>query len=129
MEHFFLFANVGKVTEALDKPSLALSLPADVYNMSVERLELSARTLNCLKRAHIDKVGEVLEKDRSELLRIRNFGEKSLVELYGRLDELGFLPQETPSEDEASPDEEPPADNEESSADDGAKEEETEPAE
>ena len=129
VEHFFLFANVGKVTEALDKPSLALSLPADVYNMSVERLELSARTLNCLKRAHIDKVGEVLEKDRSELLRIRNFGEKSLVELYGRLEELGYLPLETPSEDGVSQDEEPLAGNEEPSADDGAQVEEMEPEE
>ena len=103
IDHFFLFANVGKAIEALDKPSLALSMPAEMYNTPVERLELSPRTLNCLKRAHLDKVGEVLEKDRSELLRIRNFGEKSLQELYGHLEAMGFLPQEAPSEDEASP--------------------------
>ena len=100
VERFFLFANVGKATEALgEKPSLALSLPAEVYNTPVEKLALSARTVNCLKRDHINKVGEVLEKDRSELLKIRNFGEKSLEELYGRLREMGFMPQEEPSKD------------------------------
>ena len=111
VEHFFLFANVGKITEALgEKPSLALSMPAELYNTPVERLQLSARTLNCLKRAHIDKVGEVLEKDRSELLRIRNFGDKSLQELYGRLEELGFISQEAPSEDGATQELESPDD-------------------
>jgi len=129
VEHFFLFANVGKATETPDKPSLALSLPADVYNMSVERLELSARTLNCLKRAHIDKVGEVLEKDRSELLQIRNFGEKSFVELYGRLEDLGFLPLENPSEDELLEEEEPPANSDGPQSDGGAQAEEMEPEE
>ncbi len=109
VDHFFLFANVGKVTEAPGEiSSLALSLPAEVYNTGVERLELSARTLNCLKRAHINKVGEVLEKERSELLRIRNFGEKSLEELYGRLEEMGFLPPDKPSEDGASQEDDSP---------------------
>ena len=106
VDHFFLFANVGKVGEAMgEKPSLALSLPAEVYNTSVERLELSARTLNSLKRARINKVGEVLERDRSDLLKIRNFGDKSLEELYGRLDELGFLPEEEPDKQEPPEDE------------------------
>ena len=93
VDRFFLFANIRKATEALGEiPSLALSVPAEVYNTSVDRLELSARTLNCLKRAHINRVGEILEKDKSELLNIRNFGDKSLEELYNRLEEMGFLP-------------------------------------
>ena len=103
VDRFFLFANMGKATEALgEKTPLALSIPAEVYNTPVERLELSARTLNCLKRAHINRVGEVLEKEKSELLRIRNFGEKSLEELYNRLDEMGFLPAETQAQDGAA---------------------------
>jgi DNA-directed RNA polymerase subunit alpha len=53
-------------------------------------LGLSARTLNCLKRASIHKVGEVLEKSRPELLRIRNFGERSLDELMQKLEEAGI---------------------------------------
>jgi hypothetical protein len=59
----------------------------------VETLGLSARTLNCLKRSNINKVGEVLEKSREDLLQIRNFGEKSLTELYGKLKEMGLLPE------------------------------------
>jgi DNA-directed RNA polymerase subunit alpha len=58
--------------------------------MPVENLNLTMRTLNCLKRASIHKVGEVLERDRDELLRIRNFGEKSLDELDERLREIGI---------------------------------------
>ena len=101
VDRFFLFANMGKSAEAQgEKTSTALSMPAEVYNTLVERLELSARTLNCLKRAHINRVGEVLEKDKSELLKIRNFGEKSLAELYRRLADLGFLPAEPQSESE-----------------------------
>ena len=73
---------------------MASSVDAEVYNATVEGLGLSARSLNSLKRAHINKVGEILEQKRSELLKIRNFGSKSLEELYARLDELGFLPEE-----------------------------------
>ena len=102
VDHFFLFTNVSKTIEVTgETSSLALSLPAEVYNTPVERLELSARTLNCLKRAHINKVGEVLEKERAELLKIRNFGEKSLDELYLRLEEMGFLAQ-TPTVENGS---------------------------
>jgi len=92
MDHFFLFTNVGKSPEMQGgMASVAMSIPADVYNTLVEKLELSARTLNCLKRAHINRIGEVLEKDKSELMKIRNFGEKSLKELYDQLAALGFL--------------------------------------
>ena len=106
VDRFFLFANMGKATDAIgEKSSLALSVPAEVYNTPVERLELSARTLNCLKRAHINRVGEILEKEKSELLKIRNFGERSLEELYNRLDDLGFLPkEEEPQSDPAEED-------------------------
>jgi DNA-directed RNA polymerase subunit alpha len=58
--------------------------------MPVESLNLTARTLNCLKRASIHKVGEILERNRGELLRIRNFGEKSLEELNSRLGEINI---------------------------------------
>lgn len=94
VEHFFRIANLGKVTEeAKDKASLALQIPVEHYNTPIERLELSSRTLNCLKRANINKVGQVLEMERAELLKIRNFGEKSATELYSRLEEMGFLPE------------------------------------
>jgi DNA-directed RNA polymerase alpha subunit len=69
-----------------------LRIPAEQYNIPVERLDLSSRTLNCLKRADVNKVGEVLEMNRQELLAIRNFGEKSYNELHGRLRDMDLLP-------------------------------------
>ena len=57
--------------------------------MPIERLDLSSRTLNCLKRAKLDRVGQVLDLSADELLNIRNFGQKSLEELQGKLAELG----------------------------------------
>ena len=52
--------------------------------------------MNCLKRAHIGKVGEVLQMSDEDLLKIRNFGEKSLRELRDKLVEQGIT---TPSGD------------------------------
>lgn len=104
VDYFFLFANVGKVLEqGQEKRPLALTIPPDQYNMLIENLGLSARTLNCLKRASINKVGEVLETSREELLAIRNFGEKSLTELHEALDSKGLLP--SPVEEEESSEE------------------------
>lgn len=93
VNQFFLFANAKKAAEDRGEgPSVVLKIPAEQYNIPVERLELSSRTLNCLKRAGINKVGEVLEMSKAELLRIRNFGEKSYSELFGRLRDMDLLP-------------------------------------
>lgn len=93
--HFFLFANTQTVAEDGEEgPPIALRISPEHYNVAVERLDLSSRTLNCLKRASIDKVGEILEMEKCDLLQIRNFGEKSLTELYGRLREMELLPPE-----------------------------------
>ncbi len=69
-------------------------IPQSVYDTPLEELDLSVRSYNCLKRAGISKVGEVLERLRTneqDLLNIRNFGRKSLEELKAKLDEKGFL--------------------------------------
>ena len=92
---FFLFANAQKEGEGGgDHPPIALRISSEHYNIQVERLDLSSRTLNCLKRAAIDKVGQILEMKKSQLLQIRNFGDKSLKELYDRLREGDLLPAE-----------------------------------
>jgi DNA-directed RNA polymerase subunit alpha len=105
VEQFFIFSNAGKVLpDGRDRPPISLTMPAEQYNMLVERLELSSRTLNCLKRANLNKVGEVLEVQKSDLLLIRNFGKKSLDELYGRLHELGLVSEE--EQEEEAPEEE-----------------------
>lgn len=93
VEKFFLFANTQKGSEDGEIATpVALKLSPEEYNTPVERLDLSSRTLNCLKRASIDKVGQVLEMKKPDLLQIRNFGEKSLSELYNRLREFDLLP-------------------------------------
>ena len=93
VNQFFMFANAQQATEdGADGPPVALKIPVEHYNLPVEKLDLTSRTLNCLKRAGVDKVGEVLEMSRAELLRIRNFGEKSYQELYGRMRDMDLLP-------------------------------------
>ncbi len=91
VEHFFRFSALSEsdATDS-DRPSWAAAIPASEYNRPVESLNLTARTLNCLKRASIHKVGEILERSRGDLLRIRNFGEKSLEELDQKLSEIGI---------------------------------------
>ena len=106
VEHFFRFSSFSETPSADgDKPPWVSAIPASLHNMQVEDLNLSARTLNCLKRASIHKLSEVLEKNRAELLRIRNFGEKSLDELREKLDGLDIqLPglSEQPEEAEST---------------------------
>ena len=90
VNHFFAFSNLGKETDiAPERPTVTVS--PEVYQTPIEKLDLSPRTLNSLKRAHITRVGQVLEMSNDELLNIRNFGEKSLGELLGKLQEGGML--------------------------------------
>ena len=93
IRHLTLIASADMESEAPAAPKSTV-LPNRVYEVPVEELELSVRAYNCLKRAGITKVGEVLErlnKGEEEILSIRNFGRKSLEELVERLEEKGFL--------------------------------------
>jgi DNA-directed RNA polymerase subunit alpha len=87
--HFFLFTNLNRVDDN-DQPRPSIVIPPEIYQNPIERLDLSPRTLNCLKRAHITKVGEVLDMSDDDLLKIRNFGDKSLDELREKLAERGI---------------------------------------
>lgn len=81
-------------------------IPSRIYETPIEELELSVRAYNCLKRASITKVGEILEKlkkGKEELLTIRNFGQKSLDELMERLEQKGYLEAIQTPPDSASP--------------------------
>ena len=96
VNHFFLFSNLNRVAEE-GSERVPLVVSPEIYQTPIEKLELSPRTLNCLKRSHISKVGEVLEMSDDELLKIRNFGEKSLTELKEKLAEHGVAdPSESP---------------------------------
>jgi DNA-directed RNA polymerase subunit alpha len=59
-------------------------------DLPIEALDLSERPRNCLRRAQIQTVGELVEKTEDELLNITNFGQKSLEEVAAKLDELGL---------------------------------------
>jgi len=89
VEYFYLCANAGKtISQGTDNP--VMNVPPEHYNLEIESLGLTARTFNCLKRADLTKVGEVLEKGREALLDIRNFGGKSLEELCAVLEDKGI---------------------------------------
>ena len=90
VNHFFLFNSLGhEIKTGPDRSSVSVS--PEVYQTPIEKLDLSSRTLNCLKRAHMTKVGQVLEMSNEELLKIRNFGEKSLEELLSKLRAEGII--------------------------------------
>ncbi len=88
VQHFFMFNQLSRPPDSpLDTSNLPVA--SEVYLMPIERLDLSSRTLNCLKRAKLHRVGQVLDLSEDDLLGIRNFGQKSLEELQGKLNELG----------------------------------------
>ncbi len=85
------FVNFGKVVETPPEKAVAdHSIPDELYNMPVEQLNLSVRTMNCLRRGNIQTVGEVISKGEKGLMTLRNFGVKSLKELAERLGEFGL---------------------------------------
>ena len=106
VNHFFLFSNLDRGAE-VGVERLSLVVSPEIYQTPIEKLDLSPRTLNCLKRAHITKVGEVLEMADDELLKIRNFGEKSLVELRDKLAERGITPQRSGSGEDSANEDDP----------------------
>jgi len=108
MRHLTMIAGAD-VSDMETAPSEPRGVPSRIYDVPVEDLELTVRAYNCLKRAGITKVGEVLERlqrGEEEILAIRNFGRKSLNELVEKLDQKGYLavisyqPSVTASEDE-----------------------------
>lgn len=58
--------------------------------MTIEELDLSVRSFNCLKRAGINTVEDLINKSEDEMMRVRNLGRKSLEEVMAKLDSLGF---------------------------------------
>ncbi len=85
------FANFGKVIETkVEQEAAGLSISQELYNMPVEQLNLSVRTMNCLRRGNLATVGEVISRGEKGLMNLRNFGIKSLQELEDRLGELGL---------------------------------------
>jgi len=67
-----------------------LPIPDEKNNMPVDHLDLSVRTMNCLRRAGVATVGQLISMGEKELLSLRNFGQKSKEEIEERLNALGL---------------------------------------
>ena len=98
---FVDYTRVSQVEE--EKQLIRQAIPDEKYNIPVEQLDLSVRTLNCLRRGNITTIGELITTGEKELLSLRNFGQKSKQELEERLKALGL--SLTPKIEEGTEDE------------------------
>jgi len=90
-DHMTIFINFEEVTEVVEEPvERAAGVMNEVLNRSVEELELSVRSYNCLKNANIQSIGDLVQKTEAEMLRTKNFGRKSLNEIKEILASMGL---------------------------------------
>lgn len=90
---FGLFTTAGKQVARTAGTGVGPgAIPQSMLDMPIEELDLPMRAYNSLKRNNIVKVGQVLQLQDDDLLRMRNFGKKSLDEMKERLRMRGFLP-------------------------------------
>jgi DNA-directed RNA polymerase subunit alpha len=90
-EHLNLFMNlsdIGTVTEVLKEPQQ--DDQSQLLEMTVEELDLSVRSFNCLKRANIHKVADLVDKTEEDMMKVRNLGSKSLEEVKKKLADMGL---------------------------------------
>lgn len=90
-EHLNLFVDLsaaGQGLTVIDQPTVSAGKPSLTGEMSIDELELSVRSFNCLKRAGINTIGELTGKSYDEMLKIRNLGKKSLDEVVAKLETL-----------------------------------------
>ncbi len=89
--HISLFVNL---TEQVDDVEITSDRQEEdrerILDMTIEELDLSVRSYNCLKRAGINSVGELVRKTEDDMMKVRNLGKKSLEEVEHKLIELGF---------------------------------------
>ena len=90
-DHFALFTDLS---DTLDGRPIVVEKSADpqstVLDMTIEELDLSVRSFNCLKRANINTVADLISKTEDEMMKVRNLGRKSLEEVIGKLEAMGL---------------------------------------
>lgn len=90
-EHLNLFIQLTDVTGSME---IMVEKEEDqkekALEMTIEELELSVRSFNCLKRAAINTVEELTQKSEEDMMKVRNLGKKSLDEVKAKLEELGL---------------------------------------
>jgi len=89
VEHLELFINL---TDEIEDVEIMVEVEEEekdkILDTTIEELELSVRSSNCLKRAGINTVEELVDKTEDDLMKVRNLGKKSLKEIKNKLDEL-----------------------------------------
>lgn len=90
-EYLGLFVNLTDTNETFEVAKVESDSTSNkMADMPIEELELSVRSYNCLKRANINTIGELLLKSEDEMIKVRNLGKKSLDEVEQKLLSLGF---------------------------------------
>lgn len=98
IEHFMQIASITGQPAVLTSPHVIEEVEeeAQTPSISIEDLELSVRAYNCLKRASINSLAELLKKSEHDLLNIKNFGKKSSDEVIEKLHQVGLELQPNP---------------------------------
>lgn len=90
-DHFVLFTDlsetIGSKSTVVEKPEAQRD---KVLEMTIEELDLSVRSFNCLKRANINTVEDLISKTEDEMMKVRNLGHKSLEEVVYKLAMMGL---------------------------------------
>lgn len=91
-DHIQMFISFDVETEEEEEPEVDEEIIRirKLLQMSVDELELSVRSHNCLTAANITTIGDLVRRDENEMLKFRNFGRKSLTELNKILEEKGL---------------------------------------
>jgi len=90
-DHMAIFINFEEAPEEeLDFPTSEDERLMEQLSRSVDELELSVRSYNCLKNANIKSIGDLVVRSESEMLKTKNFGRKSLNEIKDILAEMGL---------------------------------------
>ena len=93
--HLKLFQSMDGLPEEIEEeeatfPEEVEDDTSKVLEMTIEDLDLSVRSFNCLKRANINTVADLAEKTEDDMMKVRNLGRKSLEEVKKKLEELGL---------------------------------------
>jgi DNA-directed RNA polymerase subunit alpha len=91
-DHTIIFINAEDLEEHAEEavPDTSAVKIHEILNRSVEEMELSVRSYNCLKNANISTISDLVQRSESEMLRTKNFGRKSLNEIKEILGVLGL---------------------------------------
>lgn len=91
IEHLNKFLSLAEITQDINIEKEVVTVEENKYeNITIEDLDLSVRSYNCLKRANIGTVLELTEKSEEEMMKVKNLGKKSLKEIKEKLQSIGL---------------------------------------